>query len=112
MNGINATNGRHLAGIEHLRQSLRDLLTTPIGSRVMRRDYGSRLFDLVDGPISQGWKMECYAAVAEAIRKWEPRFRVIQMEAVNVSAGQMTFDLKGEYLPDGSVLTLEGIVIG
>jgi hypothetical protein len=37
-----------LEGIDHLKQSIIDILTTPIGSRVMRRDYGSRLFELVD----------------------------------------------------------------
>lgn len=39
MNGISATTGRPLSGIDHLRQSIRDILTTPIGSRVMRRLY-------------------------------------------------------------------------
>jgi len=47
MNGIHAVTGRSLAGLGHLNQSIRDILTTPIGSRVMRRQYGSRLFDLM-----------------------------------------------------------------
>ncbi|NBO96416.1 MAG: phage baseplate protein, partial [Betaproteobacteria bacterium] len=41
MLGINAQTGQPLAGIDHLRQSIRDILTTRIGTRVMRRDYGS-----------------------------------------------------------------------
>ena len=50
MNGINAHTGQALSGIDHLRQSIRDILTTRIGTRVMRRDYGSRLPTLVDTP--------------------------------------------------------------
>ena len=47
MTGMDRETGKSLSGIEHLRQSIRDILTTPIGSRVMRRDYGSRLFELL-----------------------------------------------------------------
>ena len=52
MLGINAQTGQPLAGIDHLRQSIRDILTTRIGTRVMCRDYGSRLPTLIDNPIS------------------------------------------------------------
>jgi phage baseplate assembly protein W len=45
MIGTNATSRKPLAGIEHLRQSIRDILTTPIGSRIMRRDFGSGCSD-------------------------------------------------------------------
>ena len=59
MNGINAHTGQALSGIDHLRQSIRDILTTRIGTRVMRRDYGSRLPTLVDNPMTQGWPWIC-----------------------------------------------------
>ena len=67
MNGINAHTGQALSGQEHLRQSVADILRTPLGTRLMRRDYGSRLFDLIDAPVNNVWKSECYAAVAEAL---------------------------------------------
>ena len=35
---MNRNTGRAVAGLEHLRQSVADILTTPVGSRVMRRD--------------------------------------------------------------------------
>ncbi|MEW7978507.1 MAG: GPW/gp25 family protein [Candidatus Sedimenticola endophacoides] len=53
MQGMHAITGQHLAGEAHLRQSIIDILTTPLGTRVMRRDYGSRLFELVDAPINR-----------------------------------------------------------
>jgi len=64
MYGISARSGRKLGGIDQLRQSTRDILTTPIGSRVMRRDYGSRLFDIIDAPYSSATKLAIIAATA------------------------------------------------
>ena len=47
MIGMARTSGAILTGDAHLAQSVADILTTPIGSRVMRREYGSLLFELV-----------------------------------------------------------------
>lgn len=69
MRGMSATSGKELEGLDHLKQSIIDILTTPIGSRVMRRDYGSRLFELVDRPINRDFTLEIYAATAEALQK-------------------------------------------
>lgn len=111
MNGINAETGKHLDGIAHLRQSIRDILTTPIGSRVMRREYGSRLPELVDAPINRDTITELYAATAEAIERWEPRFEVTQVMIVGAQPGRVELDLIGNYLPDGEKITLDGIVV-
>lgn len=111
MNGINANNGKHLRGIEHLRQSIQDILTTPIGSRVMRRDYGSRLFSLIDAPTNQETITDIYAATAEAIARWEPRFQVTQVRISHAQPGRVEMDLVGNYLPNGQFITLDGIVI-
>lgn len=111
MNGINAENGKRLRGIEHLRQSIRDILTTPIGSRVMRREYGSRLFQLIDAPTNQETITDIYAATAEAIARWEPRFQVTQVKIAHAQPGRVEMDLAGNYLPNGQVITLDGIVI-
>lgn len=111
MEGINAATGKRLGGIAHLRQSIRDILTTPIGSRVMRREYGSRLFRLVDAPLNRSTLLDLYAATAEALDLWEPRIRVISVKAISTNAGSIELDLVAEYLPDGQTITLDGIVI-
>ncbi len=41
--GMSRETGVTLVELEHIRQSVRDILTTPLGSRVMRRNYGSLL---------------------------------------------------------------------
>ena len=68
--------GKPVDGNAHLAQSLGDLLSTPIGSRVMRRDYGSMLFGLIDQPLNAATRLLIYAASALAIRRWETRLRV------------------------------------
>ncbi|MGD7246543.1 GPW/gp25 family protein, partial [Ralstonia pseudosolanacearum] len=52
MTGMNSSTGRAIADRPHLAQSIGDILTTPIGSRVMRRDYGSEVPDLIDQPLN------------------------------------------------------------
>lgn len=111
MDGIGAATGKRLGGIDHLRQSIRDILTTPIGSRVMRRDYGSRLFQLIDAPMNRSTLLELYAATAEAIAKWEPRFKLQKVVASSAQPGAVVLDMTGEYLPDGRVVTLDGIEV-
>ncbi|SME96409.1 GPW/gp25 family protein [Desulfovibrio gilichinskyi] len=112
MKGVCASTGKHLDGIAHLRQSITDILTTPIGSRIMRREYGSRLFQLVDRPYSADLLVEYYSAVAEALQKWEPRFKLTKVAAADFKAnGQIIIDLVGKYLPEGKEITLDGIVI-
>ena len=111
MPGTNAVTGKELTGIAHLRQSVADILTTPIGSRVMRRDYGSRLFELLDSPLNDGVLGEIYAATAEALERWEPRLRVTRVKAGRTDGGQVAIDLEGDYLPAGEPVRLEGIVL-
>lgn len=111
MNGIHAHTGKPLSGLKHLRQSITDILKTPVGSRLMLPEYGSRLFELLDAPVNSQWKAECYAAIDTALQQWEPRFNLISTDLMSVSGGHITFDLYGEYLPDGTLISLEGILV-
>jgi phage baseplate assembly protein W len=77
----------------------------------MRRTYGSRLFRLVDAPLNRSTLLDLYAATAEALDLWEPRIRLISVNAISTDAGSIELDLVAEYLPDGKTITLDGIVI-
>ena len=79
MSGMDRTTGKPLAGAAHIAQSIADILTTPLGSRVMRRDYGSRLFELIDGPLNATTRQLVAAASAGAIQRWEPRIKLSQV---------------------------------
>lgn len=111
MIGTSAQNGKPLEGIDHLRQSVRDILTTPLGTRVMRRDYGSRLYQLVDAPLNRDTIVELYAATIEALERWEPRIKVSQVSLASATAGGVSLSITGTYLPDGREITLDGIEV-
>jgi len=105
--GLSAATAETISGEDHLRQSLRDLLTTPIGSRVMRRDYGSLIPDLVDRPMTPGLVADLVAATAEAIQNFEPRV-TLKRVLVNVfEAGRFELDLVVQV--NGRTLKLEGV---
>ena len=101
---MNAATGRQLSGFEHLRQSVRDILTTPLGSRVMRRDYGSRLFELVDAPLNGATLTRMYAATFAALKRWEPRLKADKVSAI-ITGGGVELTITGEY--QGQKLSME-----
>ena len=74
MKGVSSENGQYLSDLEHLKQSLVNILTTPIGTRVMCRDYGSPLFELVDQPINRLFQRELMFEKEHRFRKWRIRF--------------------------------------
>lgn len=102
MSGMNADTGRRLSGKEHIEQSITDILLTPIGSRIQRREYGSMLPELIDQPISDALVLQMMAASVIAITQWEPRIKItsvvfdiknttgkaqLQLDAVRVDTG-------------------------
>jgi phage baseplate assembly protein W len=98
MNGINRQTGKCLSGSAHLRQSVADILTTPVGSRVLVRDYGSDLLSLVDNPRDELTRLRIIAATASALARWEPR---LQVNSVLVSWSDDSYS--------GCEVTVEGV---
>lgn len=96
--GMNASTGRHLDGLDHIRQSVADIITTPVGSRVMRREYGSLVPELLDMPMSDALMMRVYAATVIAVSRWEPRINITgTRKTVSAeSPGAAAIELTGE----------------
>jgi phage baseplate assembly protein W len=78
---MNQSTGRWLTGIGHFRQSLQKILTTRIGTRIERREFGSLIPDLIDSPANPRAVLLLYAATVTAIMKHEPRLRVSRISA-------------------------------
>lgn len=76
-----------LPPLDHLSQSIADIVSTPLGTRVMRPEYGSRVPRLIDAPVTQSWRLEVYVAISEALHRWEPRIRVTQVSILAVGPG-------------------------
>lgn len=86
--------GLEIGFAEFLQQSITDILTTPIGSRVMRRDYGSLIPDLIDQPLIGSTVLRVYAAAAAALMRWEPRIRVTSVKLeISTRHGAATLDV-------------------
>ena len=104
MIGMDRHTGLPISGIEHLRQSIADILSTPLGSRRHRMEYGSKLRRFVDLPVNEGWKSAVQAEVARALVRWEPRLKLERVRVTAVVGGQITLQLTGEYLGNSALL--------
>lgn len=104
MSGIGRHTGRAVSGDAHLAQSIIDVLTTPKGTRVMRRSYGSDLPALLDQPINPETVVDAYMAVADALTEWEPRITLARVELADAGQGFMAFLLTDT---DGNVLPID-----
>ncbi|EMB9881969.1 TPA: GPW/gp25 family protein [Pseudomonas aeruginosa] len=104
MIGLDRRTGQPLSGVAHLKQSIEDILTTPLGTRRMRPEYGSKLRRLVDLPVNDGWKSAVQAEVARALGRWEPRLRLERVWVVAVMGGRIDLELAGVYLGDSVML--------
>ena len=78
----NSETGRQIGLYDHIRQSIKNILFTRIGTRLMREEYGSLLPELLDQPITPALLLQCQAAAIAALAKWEPR---IEIQAATVS---------------------------
>lgn len=108
MIGMDRRTGLPISGREHLAQSIEDILTTPVGSRRMRPEYGSQLRRFVDLPVTGGWKSAVQAEVARSLGRWEPRLKLERVRVVAVVGGRIDFSLSGEYLGDSIILEVSG----
>ena len=108
---MNINTGADISEINHLKQSISNILTTPIGSRVMRREYGSNLFNKIDHPVNGELIAEIYLDIVESLFIWEPRFELDQVAVQNIENGKITIDLEGSFLKLGEKITLENIEI-
>ena len=72
--------------------SINRILKTPLGSRVMRPLYGSKLYELRDRTFDERFKTLATKYIFEAINKNEPRVRVQSVDFnINVVSGKISF---------------------
>ncbi|EOY5741560.1 TPA: GPW/gp25 family protein [Enterobacter bugandensis] len=101
--GMSQSNGQAITDTDHLRQSVRDILLTPQGSRVARREYGSLLSVLIDQPQNPALRLQIMSAVYMALSRWEPR---LTLDSITISSnfdGSMLVDLTGQRNSGGPV---------
>lgn len=105
MSGTNRQDGSELDGWRHVWQSVCDIITTPVGTRVMRRSYGSEVPYLLDRPGTTDVVLEVTMALGTALDKWEPRYKFKGLGITGVLGknqdGVFQIDIVGDYYPRG-----------
>ncbi|MBN1285172.1 MAG: GPW/gp25 family protein [Anaerolineae bacterium] len=69
-----------------IRQAIRIILSTSLGERVMRPQFGSRLYELVFEPANEVTARRAERYVTEALERWEPRIELTDVTATADSA--------------------------
>ncbi|MBZ0046128.1 MULTISPECIES: GPW/gp25 family protein [Serratia] len=93
--GMNNSGTGTLTDADHVWQSANDILLTPIGSRIMRRNYGSLVPDLLDSPQNDVTRLQIMSATVIALAAWEPR---LALDTINISyspTGAVTAEMSG-----------------
>ena len=54
-----------------INDSIARILNTPLGSRVMRPEFGSEIHKLIDRKFDDKWRLDFTRFTASAIEKWE-----------------------------------------
>lgn len=107
--GLNRRTGGTITDDDHIRQSIEDILTTRVASRVLARDYGSDVPNRVDAPMNDRNVLGLFADIYNALRPragmfgilGEPRFRLAQIQVVSATAtGQIQLALVGVKYPN------------
>lgn len=80
--GLTATGSVRLAsGEAELTGAIRLILQTRLGERVMRPDFGSRIWDYLFEPITPRTLGLVEIAAREALERWEPRIEITDLTA-------------------------------
>lgn len=104
MSGFSNQTFAPLSGVDHVLQSIGVILTTRPGTRVQRRDFGSDIPGLIDQPMNEQTIMSIFVAAAEALDRWEPRFRLTHVGVTKAGDdGALGLEIEGYYLPGGHV---------
>lgn len=93
--GMDRNNGLAIEDLDHIRQSVSDILNTPVGSRVMRRNYGSLLSELIDQPQNGALRLQMMAVCYTALLQWEPRISLTAITFDTGYDGKMVIELTG-----------------
>lgn len=102
--GMCRVTGALISGVPYLRQRLEDVINTPIGSLVGRRDFGSRMYEIQDRNVNEAFHMDAYIRLAEAIS--DPAnglddFRLQNLQLSQPEPHQVVLAVSGLLLIDG-----------
>ncbi|WP_169753487.1 GPW/gp25 family protein [Campylobacter mucosalis] len=79
--------------LSDVKSSIKDILLTPLGSRVMLPEYGSRIFELIDRRVDDGFRADLACYVIEAVEKWEKRVKIDEVRLISLNDHSLSFKI-------------------
>lgn len=107
MAGMDRFTGKPITGLPRRRQAIADVITTPLGTRVLRRDYGCFLFELVDWPANEAGRLKAVASVAHALAVCAPTERLLNASITIDANGAGVISVTTEEKRTGQQLVTE-----
>lgn len=91
-----------VSGPEKVRQAIFTILDTEPGERVMRADFGCGLRRFLMQPNNPGTRAGIERVVTQALVRWEPRIRVIDVQVLSTDDPALVhIDLHYAHVLDG-----------
>lgn len=112
MAGMDRHTGRLLDGMDHLTQSVGDILTTRLDTRALRRWYGGELMDMVDAPINDGTMADFVFAVADCLGRHEDRVTITAVRFSQAAEGRLVVIPEGTLTDTGKAVVLGAVPLG
>ena len=115
MAGIDRHNGRVIDNLSSAHQGVEVALSTRLASRVMRREFGGGVVELLGRATTPALFAAWKQLVATAIDLWEPRFKVrrvlVSGSAEEIRTGRAGIVIEADYRPRGHLgdYTVENI---
>ena len=94
MSGMNAQTGKALSGLDHIQQSVKDIIMTPIGSRVYEKEYGSYVMEMLGKPGNPTNILKLTSVLVLAIMRWETRILPIRIQLIDGETQNGKFDFQ------------------
>lgn len=113
--GLDRETGLPLYDLDHVAQHVETLFTTRLGDLIMARGYGAGVSELLGRRVTPTLVSGYKALLALGVDTWEPRLKVVRIEAAGntanaVTLGALRFQVMASYRPRGHLgdLTVEG----
>lgn len=105
MAGIDRRTGRPVETLASAFQAVEVIFSTRIGERIMRREFGAGLAELLGRLATPALFVAFQTLIATAIDLWEPRFAVRRITVDGspdaLRLGHAQFDIEVDYRPRG-----------
>lgn len=105
MAGIDRRTGKVIGNLASAYQGVEVVLTTRLGERVMRREFGAGVAELLGRLMTPALFVAFQTLIATAIDLWEPRFAVRRISVSGspeqIRLGHSGFVIEADYRPRG-----------